>query len=161
MDTAVTSTADRIRDWPLMGLLMNLLFLCTGNSCRSQMAEGFARHLGGDEFNVQSAGIEAHGKNPRAIAVMREAGVDISGQESTRLTDAMLLSADYLVTVCGHADENCPVPPPGTKKEHWPLDDPAKATGSEEEIMAAFRESRDEIRRRVEDLLQRLRATAG
>ncbi len=135
---------------------MNLLFLCTGNSCRSQMAEGWARALGGDRLHVKSAGIEAHGKNPRAIAVMREAGIDISDQESTRLTDDMLQWADWVVTVCGHADEHCPALPPGTRKEHWPLDDPARATGSEEEIMAVFRASRDEIRRRVEDLLQRL-----
>lgn len=140
---------------------MNLLFLCTGNSCRSQMAEGWARHLAGglgDWLTVQSAGIEAHGKNPRAIAVMREVGVDISGQESTRLTDAMLDAADYLVTVCGHADEHCPVVPAQVRKEHWPLTDPAKAAGTEEEIMASFRASRDDIRNRVADLLQRLNA---
>jgi arsenate reductase len=135
---------------------VNILFLCTGNSCRSQMAEGWARQLGGDWLQVQSAGIESHGKNPRAIAVMQEAGVDISGQESTKLTDDMIASADYLVTVCGHADEQCPVLPAGTRKEHWPLDDPAKATGSEEEIMAVFRESRDDIRQRVADLIGRL-----
>lgn len=139
---------------------MNLLFLCTGNSCRSQMAEGWARQLGselgGDWLNVQSAGIEAHGKNPRAIAVMREAGVDIAAQESTQLTDAMLDAADYLVTVCGHADEHCPVVPAHVRKEHWPLTDPAKATGTEEDIMATFRASRDDIRNRVTDLLKRL-----
>lgn len=140
---------------------MNLLFLCTGNSCRSQMAEGWARALGGAWLNVQSAGIEAHGKNPRAIAVMTEAGVDISAQASTQLTDAMLAEADYLVTVCGHADEHCPVPPPGVRKEHWPLNDPAKATGTEAEIMTVFRASRDDIRDRVTDLLQRLRAEQG
>ena len=106
--------------------------------------------------NAQSAGIEAHGKNPRAIAVMAEAGVDISGQESTQLTDEMLEGADYLVTVCGHADEHCPAVPAGTRKEHWPLPDPAKATGTEEEIMAVFRVSRDAIRARVTDLLERL-----
>ncbi|NOR41031.1 MAG: arsenate reductase (thioredoxin) [Gammaproteobacteria bacterium] len=135
---------------------MNILFLCTGNSCRSQIAEGWARHLGGDWLQVQSAGIESHGKNPRAITVMKEAGVDISGQESTRLTNGMLASADYLVTVCGHADEHCPVLPAGKRKEHWPLGDPAKAAGSEEEIMAVFRESRDDIRKRVADLIERL-----
>lgn len=135
---------------------MKVLFLCTGNSCRSQIAEGWARWLGGDAIDALSAGIEAHGKNPRAIAVMAEAGVDISGQESTRLTDAMLAEADYLVTVCGHADEHCPTLPPGMRREHWPLSDPAKATGSEEEIMAVFRASRDDIRARVEDLLARL-----
>ncbi len=136
---------------------MKVLFLCTGNSCRSQMAEGWARVIGGDEVEALSAGIEAHGKNPRAIGVMQEAGVDISAQESTRLTDEMLASADYLVTVCGHADEHCPVLPAGMQKEHWPLDDPANAAGTEDEIMAVFRASRDDIRRRVDDLLGRIR----
>ncbi len=135
-----------------------LLFLCTGNSCRSQMAEGWARALGGERLAAMSAGIEAHGKNPRAIAVMREAGVDISGQESTKLTDAMLDGVDRVVTVCGHADENCPLLPPGVTKEHWPLDDPARATGTEEEIMAVFRATRDEVRERVTELLGRLPA---
>lgn len=135
---------------------MNILFLCTGNSCRSQMAEGWTRHLAGDQLEVQSAGIEAHGKNPRAIAVMQDAGVDISNQESTMLTDEMLSSADLLITVCGHADEHCPLLPPGTAKEHWPLNDPAKAEGSEEEIMQQFRATRDEIKHRVTDLINRL-----
>ncbi len=136
---------------------INVLFLCTGNSCRSQMAEGWARHFGGEEFHVESAGIEAHGKNPRAIAVMAEAGVDISGQESTKVTRAMLAQADYVVTVCGHADEHCPALPANTRKEHWPLNDPAKASGSEEEVMAVFRAARDDIRDRVKALMERLR----
>lgn len=140
-------------------LSMNILFLCTGNSCRSQIAEGWARQLGGSGITVQSAGIEAHGKNPRAIAVMQEAGVDISQQESTRLTDDMLEAADVLVTVCGHADENCPVVPAGIKKIHWPLEDPAKASGSEELVMQVFRASRDDIRRRVQELLDTLSVT--
>ncbi len=135
---------------------MKLLFLCTGNSCRSQMAEGWARELADNRLQVQSAGIEAHGKNPRAIAVMQEAGVDISNQESTKLTDEMLASADLLITVCGHADEHCPVLPSGVRKEHWPIDDPAKASGSEEEIMAVFRAARDEIKQRVIVLIERI-----
>ena len=135
---------------------MNILFLCTGNSCRSQMAEGWARHLAGDRFAVQSAGIEAHGKNPRAIAVMAEVGIDISGQESTKLTDEMLQQADVLVTVCGHADEHCPVLPPGKRKIHWPLNDPAKAKGSEAAIMRKFRATRDEVSERVVELLAEL-----
>ena len=135
---------------------VKLLFLCTGNSCRSQMAEGWARALGGDWLQVDSAGIEAHGKNPRAIAVMQEAGVDISAQESTRVTPGMLEQADWVVTVCGHADEHCPVLAPGTRKEHWPLEDPARASGSEAFIAGVFRASRDDIRKRVEDLLGRL-----
>lgn len=135
---------------------MHLLFLCTGNSCRSQMAEGWARQLGGDWLQVKSAGIEAHGKNPRAIRIMQEAGIDISGQESTKLTDEILEWADYLVTVCGHADEHCPVLPKGIRKEHWPLSEPAKATGTKEQIMQVFKESYDEIRQRVTDLIDRL-----
>jgi arsenate reductase len=141
--------------------MFNLMFLCTGNSCRSQMAEGWARVLGkqyGDDWLlVESAGIEAHGKNPRAITVMQEAGVDISGQESTRLTEDMLKRADLVVSVCGHADEHCPVLPAGTRKIHWPLDDPAKAQGTEDEIMQTFRHCRDDIRARVDALLAELK----
>ena len=135
---------------------INILYLCTGNSCRSQMAEGWSRQLGGDEFNADSAGIEAHGKNPLAIAVMQEAGIDISGQESAIVSVEMLRRVDIVVTVCGHADEQCPVLPPGVKKVHWPLADPAKAIGSEEEIMTEFRVTRDEVKRRVQDLLKLL-----
>ena len=135
---------------------MNVLFLCTGNSCRSQIAEGWAHHFNYDWIQVQSAGIEAHGKNPRAIAVMQEVGIDISSQESTKLTHDMLFSTDYLITVCGHADEHCPELPKKILKEHWPLFDPAKATGSEEEIMEMFRESRNDIQQRVKDLFGRL-----
>ena len=122
------------------------------------MAEGWARYLGDDQIEALSAGITAHGKNPLAIRVMQEAGIDISGQESTKLTDELLASTDYLVTVCGHADENCPVLPAGIRKEHWPLNDPAKATGLEADVLRVFRESRDDIRQRVEDLLVRLQS---
>jgi arsenate reductase len=135
---------------------MNILFLCTGNSCRSQMAEGWARHIGGDAVSAQSAGIEAHGKNPRAIAVMGEAGIDISAQKSTVVDDAMIGTADVVVTVCGHADKQCPMLPAGTRKIHWPLTDPAKATGTEDEIMARFTETRDEVQSRVTALLEEL-----
>ena len=137
-----------------------VLFLCTGNSCRSQMAEGWLRELGGDRFEALSAGIESHGKNPRAIAVMAEAGVDIANQASTMLTDAMLERADLVVTVCGHADEHCPLLPAGTRKVHWPLDDPAQATGSEEAILATFRATRDEVRARVAALIAELAGEA-
>lgn len=135
---------------------MHILFLCTGNSCRSQMAEGWARALAPSGWHIQSAGIEAHGKNHRAIAVMTEAGVDISEQESTVVTPDMLEAADLLVTVCGHADEHCPAVSRPASKEHWPLSDPAKAEGGEEQIMFTFRATRDEVRRRVEALVQRL-----
>lgn len=128
---------------------MKLLYLCTGNSCRSQMAEGWARELAGDVFDTQSAGIEAHGKNPLAIEVMAEAGVDISGQESTRLTDEMLQHADIVITVCGHADKVCPVLPDRVNKKHIPFPDPAKAQGSREEVLAQFRRVRDQIKQHV------------
>ena len=135
---------------------LNVLYLCTGNSCRSQIAEGWTRLIGNGWIEVQSAGIEAHGKNPRAIAIMEEAGIDISDQESTIVSDDMLRRADVVVTVCGHADEQCPVLPPGVKKVHWPLTDPAKATGTEEEIMDEFRATREEIETRVRGLLAKL-----
>ncbi|MDX2479272.1 MAG: arsenate reductase (thioredoxin) [Desulfuromusa sp.] len=135
---------------------LNVLYLCTGNSCRSQIAEGWTRLIGNGWIEVQSAGIEAHGKNPRAIAIMEEAGIDISDQESTIVSDDMLRRADVVVTVCGHADEQCPVLPPGVKKIHWPLTDPAKATGTEEEIMDQFRATREEIETRVRGLLAKL-----
>lgn len=125
------------------------------------MAEGWARKLAIGRVEAQSAGIESHGRNPRAIEIMREAGVDISRQESTKFTDQMLAAADYVVTVCAHADQNCPVLPAGVHKEHWSLDDPARATGSEAEIMAVFRKSRDDIRQRVEDLIGRLAQDNG
>jgi arsenate reductase len=141
--------------------MTHVLFVCTGNSCRSQMAEGWLRAQGGDRFGVDSAGIEAHGLNPRAISVMAEAGVDISAQASTRLTQEQLRWADLVVTVCGHADETCPLLPPGTRKEHWPLEDPAKAAGREDEIMAVFRAVRDQARQRVADLIRRLEAESG
>lgn len=136
-----------------------VLFLCTGNSCRSQMAEGWARYYGSDVFFVQSAGLEAHGKNPRAIKVMQEAGVDISGQESTKLTPAMSLRNQLVITVCGHADEHCPVLPDSCEKRHVPFSDPAKAKGSEEEILQEFRRVREEIKNYVLALIAEFRDT--
>lgn len=133
---------------------MRILFLCTGNSCRSQMAEGWANHLGGGALEARSAGIEAHGQNPRAIAVMREAGIDITSQASKRLTPELLAWADTVVTVCGHADEHCPVLPAHVQKRHWPLIDPARATGSDAEVLAQFRAIRDEVRERVRGLIR-------
>jgi arsenate reductase len=99
----------------------------------------------------------SHCKNRRASAIMAEAGIDIAGQDLTMIADTMIQTADLVATVCGHADEHCPVLPAGTHKEHWSLGDPAKATGTEERVMAVFRASRDDIRRRVTDLLDRLR----
>lgn len=134
--------------------MSRIIFVCTGNSCRSQMAEGWARHLSHHE--VASAGIEAHGLNSRALEVMDEAGVDIGEQTSNTLDEYRLSDFDVVVTVCGHADEHCPVLPRNVEKHHWPLIDPAQLRGSEEEIRIGFRASRDEIRRRVIDLLNEL-----
>jgi len=135
--------------------MKNVLFLCTGNSCRSQMAEGWLKSLW-KAGQVDSAGLEAHGKNPRAIQVMAEAGIDISAQDSTRLTPDMLAAADVVVTVCGHADEQCPALPATTRKFHWPLPDPARAVGDDEEILMQFRAVRDDIQGRVQALVKDL-----
>lgn len=125
-------------------------FLCTGNSCRSQMADGFLKHLGGECFEVLSAGLEAHGLNPRAVQVMGEAGVDISGHRSEVIDPVILNRADYIITLCGHADEHCPaVSNPNATRWHWGFDDPAKATGTEEEIITEFRRVRDQIKERI------------
>jgi arsenate reductase len=139
-----------------MERMQRVLFVCTGNSCRSQMAEGWARHHGGNRIAAASAGVHPDGKNATAIAVMREAGVDISQQESSPLTGDMLEWAHLVVTVCSHADAQCPALPEGTKKLHWPLPDPATARGTEAEVEAVYRNSRDEIEGRVKELLESL-----
>ncbi|NMM52634.1 arsenate reductase (thioredoxin) [Paenibacillus aquistagni] len=131
-----------------------IYFLCTGNSCRSQMADGWLKALGSDRYEVKSAGLEAHGLNPRAVQVMSEAGVDISNHTSDVIDPETLNRADYVVTLCGHADEHCPViANPRVVKWHWGFDDPAKAVGAEEEVMAQFREVRDAIKARIECFL--------
>ena len=131
-----------------------IYFLCTGNSCRSQMAEGWARALGQAEVEVYSAGIEAHGLNPRAVAVMSEAGIDISGQTSKVIDLELLHRADYVITLCGDARDSCPVTPPDVIRLHWGFPDPARAAGPEETVLAAFRTVRDGIRERVEQFLR-------
>ena len=131
-----------------------LLFLCTGNSCRSQMAEGWARHLRGDDFEVDSAGLEARGLDPRAVAVMAEAGVDISGQRSQRL-DETGLDFDLVVSVCDHAAESCPLFPGSAEVVHRGFDDPprlAADAASEQEALGHYRRVRDEIREYVAGL---------
>lgn len=140
---------------------LRVLFLCTGNSCRSQMAEGFARHLRSDVIEPYSAGIEAHGLNPSAVAVMREAGVDISGQHSKTTDELGDLVFDYVITVCAHADEQCPFFPARTRIVHHGFDDPprlARAAKTPEEALAHYRRVRDEIRAFVETLPQALLA---
>jgi arsenate reductase len=132
-----------------------ILFLCTGNSCRSQMAEGWARALRGDAFTACSAGIETHGLNPHAVAVMAEAGVDIGGQRSQHVDEFAGTRLDLVVTVCGHAHESCPVFPGSTRVVHHGFDDPpalAKGAATEEEALGHYRRVRDEIRAFVEGL---------
>ncbi|GAB4270433.1 MAG: thioredoxin-dependent arsenate reductase [Deferrisoma sp.] len=139
-----------------------MLFLCTGNSCRSQMAEGWLRHLGGDRYEVFSAGTRPQGLNPRAVRVMAEAGVDISGHTSDPVEKYLGEDFDLVVTVCGGAKESCPVFVGRVKdRQHWPFDDPAEAAGTEEEVMAVFRRVRDEIRARVEAFLRETPARPG
>lgn len=128
---------------------LNVLFLCTGNSCRSQMAEGWARHLKDKEIEAYSAGIETHGMNPHAVRVMQEAGVDIRGQHSKHVDAILDIDFDYVVTVCSNAHETCPVFPGKAKVLHVGFDDPprlAKEAKSEEEALAHYRRVRDEIR---------------
>lgn len=132
-----------------------IYFLCTGNSCRSQMAEGWARRLGGDEIEVYSAGIETHGLNPRAVAAMKEAGVDISHHTSDFMNPEILNKADYVITLCGDANDKCPITPPHVNRLHWGFEDPAKATGLEEEVAAKFQEVRDAIRDRIATFLEK------
>ena len=139
---------------------MKILFLCTGNSCRSQMAEGWTRHLKGGAIEAYSAGIEKHGLNPHAIKVMGEAGVDISKQFSKTLDELNGLAFDYVVTVCGHANEHCPIFPGTTKVVHVGFEDPPKLTEhlpDGEEKLSVYRRVRDEIRRFVETLPGSLR----
>ncbi|MGG0815467.1 arsenate reductase (thioredoxin) [Paenibacillus alvei] len=131
-----------------------MYFLCTGNSCRSQIADGWLKALGSDQYEVKSAGLEAHGLNPRAVQVMKEAGIDISNHTSDVIDSETLNRADYVVTLCGHADEHCPaISNPRVVKWHWGFDDPAKAVGTEKEIMTQFREVRDTIKARIEYFL--------
>lgn len=134
-----------------------VLFLCTGNSCRSQIAEGYARALRGDLIEAHSAGIVAHGQNPNAIRVMAEDGIDITTQQSKTLQSLLDagITFDIVYTVCGHADENCPIFPGRTKVVHHGFDDPpklARDAGSEEEALSHYRRVRDEIRAWIESL---------
>ncbi len=138
---------------------IKVLFLCTGNSCRSQMAEGWARHLKGDVIDVYSAGIETHGLNLHAVKVMAEAGVDISTHRSKHVSEVLDISFDYVITVCGHAQENCPVFPGRAVVIHHGFDDPPKLAANaktEEEALAHYRRVRDEIRVYVETLPEAL-----
>ena len=134
---------------------LKVLFLCTGNSCRSQMAEGWARHLKGEALEANSAGIETHGLNPQAVRVMAEAGVDISGHRSKHVDVLKDVAFDCVITVCDHAHESCPLFPGNTRILHVGFDDPprlAQSAKSEDEALGHYRRVRDEIRAFVESL---------
>jgi arsenate reductase len=139
---------------------LKILFLCTGNSCRSQMAEGFTRALKGDEIEAVSAGIETHGLNQNAVKVMKEAGVDISSHKSQNINEFKDETFDYVVTVCGHAHETCPFFPGNSKVVHVGFDDPPKLAlefEKEEEKLNCYRRVRDEIKDFVSELPENLK----
>ena len=127
-----------------------IYFLCTGNSCRSQMAEGWAKKYLADEWDVYSAGIEAHGLNPNAVKAMNEVDIDISEQTSDIIDMELLNNANFVVTLCGDAADKCPMTPPHVRREHWGFEDPAKAQGTEEEKWTVFQEVRDAIGSRIQ-----------
>lgn len=126
--------------------MKRILVLCTGNSCRSQIAEGYLRYFLKDKAEVFSAGLETHGVNPRAIAIMKEDGIDISSHTSNNVEEYIDLNFDLIITVCDHANEHCPYFPGNVKRIHHNFPDPAKAKGTEEEIMNEFRKVRDMIK---------------
>ena len=134
--------------------MKKILVLCTGNSCRSQIVEGYLRHFAGNRAEVYSAGVETHGVNPRAIATMKEDGIDISGHTSNHADEYRDIDFDYVITVCDNARERCPYFPTRALKFHYNFPDPARATGSEEEIMAEFRRVRGMIKAYAEQFVQ-------
>lgn len=143
---------------------LKVLFLCTGNSCRSQMAEAWARRLKGDTIEPYSAGVDPHGMNPLAVKAMAEAGLDIAGQRSKHVNELANVPIDYVVTVCDHANETCPVFPGKVKRVHVPFDDPprlAKGAKSEAEAMPHYRRVCDEIRQFIQEIEKRLQTGAG
>ncbi|MGB9716263.1 MAG: arsenate reductase (thioredoxin) [Thermodesulfovibrionales bacterium] len=135
------------------------MFLCTANSCRSQMAEGFAREFGKGLIEVYSAGLMSAGVHKRAIAVMKEIGIDISKQRSKEIDEELLRKMDIVITLCGNAEETCPWTPPNIKRIHWPIKDPVGTIGTEEEIMNEFRRARDEIKEKVISLIEEIKIT--
>jgi len=133
---------------------MRVLILCTGNSARSQMAEGLLRHDGGPAFEVSSAGTKPSHVRPEAIAAMREIGIDISGHRSKSVNEFAGQAFDYVITVCDNAKESCPVFPANTKRIHWSLEDPAAVQGSEEQRLAEFRRVRDQLRSLLREFVE-------
>jgi arsenate reductase (thioredoxin) len=133
--------------------MINILVLCTGNSCRSQIAEGYLRQFAGNKANVYSAGIETHGVNPRAVATMQEDGIDISGQTSNNINEYRDIEFDYVITVCDNAKERCPFFPSKAQKFHQNFPDPAKAVGSEAGIRNQFTAVREQIKNFSKDFI--------
>ena len=133
--------------------MMKILVLCTGNSCRSQMMHGWLTQFGGESVQVKSAGVETHGVNPRAIKVMAEADVDISHHASNNIDEYLDENFDSIITVCDHAKESCPVFPSTAEQVHHNFSDPAKAVGTEDQILGEFRKVRDEIRDYAKEFL--------
>lgn len=127
--------------------MKRILVLCTGNSCRSQIAEGYLKHFAKEKAEVYSAGIETHGVNPKAIQIMKEDGIDISHHTSNNINEYRNIDFDYVITVCDNAKEQCPIFPSTAKQFHHNFPDPAKAIGTEEEIMQQFRNVREEIKK--------------
>jgi len=137
--------------------VLKIMFLCTGNTCRSQMAEGLARELGKGLLEAHSAGVRPAGVvHPRAIEVMKEIGINISGQTSKEIDIDLLNDMDLVITLCGNAEATCPMTPPEIKRQHWPIDDPVGVTGTEDEIMREFRIARDEIGDRLIEFIAHL-----
>lgn len=134
--------------------MKRILVLCTGNSCRSQIAEGYLRYFAADKAVVYSAGVETHGVNPRAIITMAEDGIDISGHTSNNISEYQGMEFDFVITVCDNARERCPFFPSQARKFHYNFPDPAKATGNESEIMAAFRDVRNMIKNYAEQFVK-------
>ena len=135
---------------------LKVMFLCIGNSCRSQMAEGFARELGKGIIEPYSAGLSPAGVNPNAVRVMKEIGIDISNQKSKTIDEELLKKMDIIITLCGHAEASCPMTPPEIKRIHWPIEDPVGAIGTEEEIMKAFQKARDDIKTKIQSVVKEL-----
>ena len=134
--------------------MKNILVLCTGNSCRSQIAEGYLKYYAGTKAKVYSAGIETHGVNPLAIETMKEDGVDISNQTSNHVNEYKNVPFEIIITVCDHAKENCPFFPSTARRFHHDFPDPAKATGSKEQVMQEFRNTRELIKSYCKDLIE-------
>lgn len=140
---------------------VNVMFLCTANSCRSQMAEGLARHLGKGVVEPYSAGLFAFHVHPGAIQVMKEIGIDITGQTSKILEIEMLKDMNVLITLCEHAESSCPAVPPIIKRLHWPIRDPVGTVGTENEIMNDFRRARDEIKDKIERFIKNIKGQSA